>query len=250
VSWTPPGIYRNEIAETLTPAAEVLAGRAAFPDDRSDGAVLLNETVYFRGNDQLLYRVRHLIQYVREQSAVQRVASVVIRFDRERESAFLAQANSITLDGRIQPIERSAAFIQTPQRAADESSYTSQAELNVVFPNVGVGTATEVIVVVRENTPVMPRAFACVHPFGEYWPVFRQRIVFDLPKNEWAGMQMHVDPGVPEAVTAKEVRGRIRKTWTADKLPRFRYEENAPALPFCAPTLWLTTIPDWNAIAR
>jgi len=59
VSWSPPGIYRNEVDETLTHAAEVLEGRAAFPDDRSDGAVLLNETVYFRGNDQLLYRVRH-----------------------------------------------------------------------------------------------------------------------------------------------------------------------------------------------
>lgn len=250
VSRTPPALYGEKLAPLLTKCGDVLAGRSAFKEDAIGGVVLLNEDIHYRDTDGVLYRVEHRIYHAVNQSAVKNIANDVFTFDHERESIFLIEAATILPDGTRQEVEGGGAFIQTPQHAADKSLYTSSAELTVVYPNLAAGSSVESIVLIRENTPVIAGQFATVRTFGSAWPCYRHRLVVDLPTAEWAKMQLHTTlPGVPDAVTESPSQGRERRTWSKSQISRFPWEEFAPQYSFCTPTLWLTTLSDWDQVA-
>ncbi|PTY04885.1 hypothetical protein DB347_19500 [Opitutaceae bacterium EW11] len=250
VSRTPPAVYRARLEMLLTPATAALEGRKAFPEDTSGGVVLLAETVWFRDGDGTLYHVLHYIYHAVNEAAVKSVANDVFTFDKERESIFLVSARSILPDGTSQQVDPKATFIQTPQRESNSSLYTSHSELNVIYPNVAPGTSTESIVVIRENTPVIPGEFAASYIFGGGWPTYATRFVVDLPDTEWKRVNAHSSlPGIPEPKSEDAGRDRTRKIWESRLTRRVAWEESAPSLEFTTPTLRLTTLKDWDAIA-
>lgn len=250
VNRTPPEVYARSIAPLLTPLDTVLAGRSAFPAADNEGAILVSETVHFRDADGTLYRAQHYVYHALAQSAVEGMGSSIQRFDRDRETLYLVTAATILADGTRVPVEDKGAFIQTPQHEAANSLYTSQAELNLIFPSVATGTSTEVIVLVRENTAVMPGEFCLNYTFAAGWPSFRRRLVVELPADEWARMRtLATSPALPAPAEETPAPGRVRRTWTQSLAPRSHWEESAPSGEFCQPTVWLTTLPDWDKLA-
>jgi len=250
VNRTPPAVYSEQIAPQFTRPDTVATARAALPGDEQDGLVLLSETIHFRDADGILYRAYHHVYHAIGQSAVESLANSIYSFDRERESIFLIEAATILADGTRLPVESKGAFIQTPQHEAENSLYTSQAELNLIFPQVAPGATTEAIVLIRENTPLMPGEFCTHHVFASGWPVHRRNIVVELPDSDWARMQtLATADSIAEPRVETPAPGRTRRTWTHSLAPRSRWEESAPSGSYCQPTLWLTTIPDWDHVA-
>lgn len=251
VNRTPPPVYQEQFASLLTPLSAVLPGREAFPDNKTGAIVLLSEGFRYRDASGTDYRLLHTIFHATSQAGVESLSSDTFDFDRERESIFLIDAATILPDGTRQSIEAKGAFIQTPQHEAENSLYTSQAELRLVYPKATVGATTEVIVLVRENIPVMPGEFAVSRIFGSGWPVFLHRFVVDLPDTDWA--RIHSDgttAGVPDPAVETSAPGRERRTWTRQRVPAIPWENYSPPLAFRAPTLWLTTLRSWDDLAK
>ena len=250
VSRTPPPVYAEHIAGLLTPLDDVLPGRDAFPDDKEGGIVLLFEKVVFQGEDGLFYRLFHVVHHAVDQAGVEPLGKDVFSYDREREDIFLIDAASISPSGERMPVESKGAFIQTPQHEAENSLYTSQAELTVIYPRVAPGSVTEAVVLIRENQPVMPGEFALSHSFARGWPAHRQRLVIDLPESALARVKAVTSGfGVPEPRSERYAPGRERRIWERTGAVRVRWEENAPQFEFRAPTLWLSTLDSWDAVA-
>lgn len=250
VSRTPPPVYRGHLAAQLTPVDQVLPGRTAFPENKTGGITLLSERVFYRDGDGTTYRLLHFVYHAVDQSAVKSVSTDTFTFDRDREEIFLIDAATLLADGQRQPVEARGAFIQTPQYEASNSLYTSEAELQIVYPNVAPGATTEVIVLVRENIPVMPGQFAAVATYGGGWPTYRHRLVLDFPGDALARVRaLATGAGVPEPAADPYAAGRERRAWTRERVPSVAWEENGPQWAFRAPTLWLTTLDSWDAIA-
>jgi transglutaminase-like putative cysteine protease len=251
VDRNPPPVFARSIAGLLTRFDDVKAGQSAFPPGDHDEVVLVSETVHFRDADGTRYWVRHQIYLATAASAVERLGSLVYSFDRERESIFLVDAATILPDGQRRPVTDKGAFIQTPQHEAENSLYTSQAELNLVFPNVAPGAATEATVLVRENVPVMPGEFCSDFTFIASRPTFLRRLVVDLPADDWPRVHALNSGGtVADPLTEPYAAGRVRKTWEKRLMPMSLWEESSPSYEFRAPTLWLTTLNSWDDIAR
>jgi hypothetical protein len=250
VNRTPPAVYAERIAPLFTRPDTVATARAALPSDEQDGLVLLSETIHFRDADGILYRAYHHVYHAIGQSAVESLANSIYSYDRERESLFLIEATTVLADGTRLPVETKGAFIQTPQHEAENSLYTSQAELNLIFPQVAPGATTEAIVLIRENTPLMPGEFCAHHVFASGWPIHRRNVVVELPDVDWTRMRTQATAdSIAEPRVETPVPGRTRRTWTQSLAPRSRWEESAPSGSYCQPTLWLSTIPDWDHVA-
>lgn len=250
VSRTPPRIYSEQLATQLTPVEDVLAGRQAFPDSKSGGINLLTEKIVFRESDGLTYRLIHTVYHASDQSGVETIGSDTFTYDWEREEIFLIEAATILPDGQRQPVEAKGTFIQTPQRQANDSLYTSQAELRIVYPNASIGSSTEAIVLIRENIPVMPREFAAIHTYSASWPTYRDRLVLDFPAAELARVRsIATGSGVPEPRVDAYAPGRERRTWERDRLSEIAWEESGPRWEFRGPTLWLTTLASWDLVS-
>ncbi len=251
VERTPPALYQEHLAGLLTPLAEVLPGKTAFPTDTTGGIVLLAEAFRYRDDAGLNYKLYHSIDHAVSQAGVESLSTDTFSFDRERESIFLIEAATILPDGTRQPVEAKGAFIQTPQHEAENALYTSEAQLRVIYPNVAPGAITEVVVLIRENVPVMPGEFAASRTFGAGWPVYLNRFVVDLPADYWRRVSDGgTAPGVPTPTIETPVPGRERRTWVARNTPATHWEYYAPSYEFRAPTLWLTTLRSWDDLAR
>ena len=247
-----PSIY-EKLSPLLTPADQVLKEWRERGKDEvtSGGVVLLSESVTYRDEAGVNYRLVHTIYHAVDQSAVEGLSTDHVSFDRDRESLFLIEAATISADGTRQAVDAKGTFIQTPQREADAALYTSTAELAVIYPQVAPGVSTELVVLIRENVPVMPGEFASYRTFGSVWPTRLRRFVFDLPTSDWERVNMHQSGGVvPTVVAEKYEAGRERRTWSVSGMKALANEEATPEFRFLVPTLWLTTVKDWDAIAR
>lgn len=251
VSRSPPDAYTRAIAPLLTPLSAVEAGRTEFAPADADGVTLLSEFFHFRDTDGTLYRAQHFVLHARAASAVSSLANAIHRFDQERESIFLVEATTILPDGTRIPVAASGAFIQSPQNQSASSLYTSQAELNVIFGQVSPGAMTEIVIVIRENVPVMRNEFATHQTFVAGWPIYRQILSVDLPAAEWDRVRILTTGGsLPEPVSVGTEAGRKRLVWQGDRQPRALWEESAPSSEYIHPTVWLTTLPDWDSVAK
>lgn len=249
VSRTSPDVFNEKIAGLLTPIEQVLSTRDAFKETSSHGVKLLDEYVRFRDNDGIDYVVFHDVYLARTSEAKDVMANRIYTFDHERASIFLVTAATVNSNGERQPLDDRVAFIQTPQREAENGLYTSRQELNLIFPNIVPGSVTEAIVVIREDKPVFPGEFATLHTFSAGWPTVRSRFVADLPSGfaQQVGI-FESSPKVPPKVVETE-GNRTRWTWTRENIDDTKWEESAPALEFREPTVWLSSIDSWDRIA-
>ncbi|HLP24565.1 MAG TPA: DUF3857 domain-containing protein, partial [Acidobacteriota bacterium] len=248
VSRKPPAIYAKQIAPLLTPLEKALAARTAFPDAKTNGIVLLDETVHFRDDAGVNYVVFHDISLARSNAAEKVMGNRVYSFDREHDSVFLISAATIGPDGKRQELGERAAFIQSPQREADNGLYTSEQELNLIFPNIAAGAVTEAIVLIREDKPVFPGQFATSYPFALGWPVAQFRLVADFPADFMA--RVHTVKSTEQAPEPQiqKLGKRTRHTWSRELVKEIDWEASGPELRFRAPTVWLSTIDSWDEV--
>lgn len=246
-----PVVYTEHIAPLLTPLAEVYAPGQEVPATESNVSILLSEIVHFEADDGLFYRAYHDVFYAHNDAAQSSLGSRTYAYDRDRESLFLVAAATVRSDGERQPVRPDSAFLQAPQYQAAQDLYTSTEELSLVFPSVQAGAVTESIVLVRENRPVWSGQFVTHRTFGAYWPLRRSRLVIDCTPATAARLHAEVSAtGVITSTRETPAADRVRQTWQATNRPELHWEEEAPALEFVAPTLWVSTLDSWDEVAR
>jgi hypothetical protein len=249
VARTAPPLFAEKIAPLLTPLNEILARRDAFPDTREHGIILLDETIHFRGDDGHNYVVYQDAYLARTETASEVMGNRVYSYDREHDSIFLVEAATIQPNGERQSLDDRAAFLQSPQREAEAGLYTSDQELNLIFPNIRPGSVTHMIVVIRENREVFPGEFASRYTFGSGWPTARARVALDFPADYLARIRIVESGGTTPQPAITTSPGRERREWTRESLLETDWEESAPPIRFRAPSLWFSSIDSWDGVA-
>ena len=233
----------------MTSTADALKGRDSFPDTKEHGVILLDETVHYRDTEGRNYIVYHDVYLARTDAAQEVMGNRVYTYDREHDSIFLISAATLLPNGTRQELTDRAAFIQSPQREAENGLYTSQQELNLIFPNISAGAVTDCIVVIREDKPVFPDAFATTYTFGNGWPTAKARMVVDFPSAFMTRVKQIESSGKIPAALQTVSGDRVRRVWTKTEIEKIEWEESCPPLSFRAPTLRLTTVDSWDQIA-
>jgi tetratricopeptide (TPR) repeat protein len=241
-----PALYKEKLADRLT---TLDAAKTKFPKDlgaEDGGVVLINEQLHYLHDDASRLSVEHRIIQPVNQAGVESAARFVTGCRRTGQKMHLVEARTITPDGKFLPVQADAAFIQTPQRDADEALYSDYQELVVIFPDVKPGCQTEVIVVVETELPRIPGHFTDQEIFSYYWPTQRIRLQIDLPAPMAKKLQTSsVGTGVPE-VARVEADGRVLLTWDRKNIPGIREEHERQPVSQSGPCISLSTLQNWE----
>lgn len=246
-----PATYDAEIRPLLTEAVPLLAEVPAREAAERGGEVVLREQIVVVDERGAKVEATHSIYRAVAESGVRGLSRDVEAFNKKRTRLHLALARTIQPDGKSLPVREEAAFLQTPQRSADWDIYNDQSEMVLIYPDVKQGSATESIVV-AETEGRIPGEFTMQHVFAGGWPVRRDRLVLDVPKNLAARLRItSLGSGLPEP-KREELEGgeRVRWTWERRDIPGVRQEENRVAMDQTGPAVFLTTLPDWESFIR
>ncbi len=170
---------------------------------------------------------------------------------RKTQQIYLIAARSIQADDSVEPVAANGAFIQSPQREADDSLYSDYSELVMVFPNVKARTATESIVVLEEQAARIPGEFSAVLHFDASQAQARVRHVVELAGGVAPRLTIaQVGSGTPEVKREKIPGGKVRLTWERRMTAGRQWEWRRAPSDQVGPVVWLTTLPDWNAFGH
>ncbi len=255
VSRTPPAIYGERLEALLTPIDDVLKPAEDFEqaamDEAFGGVVLLNEVLnHIDEEGRRVQVIRYVFKALTEGGA-KAIAEDTYYYRQKTQRIHLAKAQTRTADGRTLPIKDNAAIIRVPQRDAGASLYSDDAELILVFPEVDPGSVTEAVVVIEEDRFPIAGEFCTSMSWGARWPILTKRRLIDVPtKMEKRLRAVSSSRRVP-AMQRDELEGdRVRLSWERARVGGEKYEPSSPSSKFTAPTVWLSTLPDWDAFAR
>lgn len=251
VDRSPPEIYETYFKPLLTPLDKVLDGKNAFPDDTTGGVMLLAERLdYIKENGQR-FHLYHYIDYGKTTSAASSNEEVTFSYDKEHQRIYLISARSIQEDGTIQDVEDKAAFIQSPQYEAENSLYTSENELKIIFPNVKPGTIVQSIVLKEDYEPILKEEVSGTQTFANYWPSFNKRFSLDLPQSYSSKLKINQHNSTILSPTIEQLPDqRTRYTWERHNVKSAIWEKRAPQSKFKLPSISWSTMDNWDQVAR
>jgi hypothetical protein len=251
VSRTPPPVYAEKLAPLLTPLDQVLERKDQFRSADATGAVLLDEEIDYVAEDGRIYNVEHLVYQALTEDGCEDVAKGETHFRRSDQNIYLILARTILPDGTKIPVQPNAAFIKSPQERENQGLYDDGTDLVIMFPNIDVGAITESITLTERNQFRITGEFTRRFSWNNGWPKVETRRVVDLPAALADRLKITtLGENVPAPVRSDPGEGRVSLTWTKGKQPLAQWEENMPPTFQAGPYTWITTIPDWDAIAR
>jgi transglutaminase-like putative cysteine protease len=247
-----PAIYRDELAKLLTPMAQVLDKKWPAPvaTDGEAAVTLLFEMVRRVDEKGRSAYVIHQIDRALVDGGAGATASTYW-YRKSTQRASLVVARSVQPDGSEQPVGPEAALVQSPQPQAQESLYSDDAQLVVLFPHVKEQTVTEAIVVVEETEARIPGEFSTEMSFEIPQHAARMRYVVDVV--EPLATRMTIAPigqGTPEPKKERLAGGWTRWTWERSRVRKPPPEPGRAPADQVGPSVWLTTLADWNGVAR
>jgi transglutaminase-like putative cysteine protease len=247
VSRTPPELYAQTIQPLLTPLEPLLAQKPMEASRETGGEIVLYERVVQLQEDGRRLAASHWVSRAVTEAGTTALERDVNTFHRRRQKVSLAVAHTIAPDGKRLPVRDDAAFLQTPQRSADDSLYDDHAEAVVVFPDVKQGSATELVLVEEDITPRIPGQFTGIAAVSALWPAALLRQVLELPRAMADRLSITTLGGVPE-VRREEVEGgaRVRFTWEVRQVPAEPREQGRPTITQTGPCIFLTTLRSWE----
>ncbi len=247
LSRTPPESFAQTIQPLLTPVEPLLAQPPAEPARETGGEILLYERVVQVQEDGRRLAAAHWVSRAVTEAGTRALEREVNSYHKRRQRVSLPLAHTIAPDGKRLPVRDDAAFLQTPQRGADDSIYDDQAEAVIVFPDVKPGSATEMIFLEEDLTPRIPGQFTGIGALSAWWPVSQMRQVVELPRAMADRLTITTLGRVPE-VKREEVAGgaRVRFTWEARAVPADVREPGRPLYTQTGPCIFLTTLRNWE----
>lgn len=235
--------------DRLTPLEEVIDGQNSFPDTKESGVILLRETFWYVGEDDVRYAVHHDVYKTLTESGVESVSKDSFKYRKSNEEIFLISAQTVQEDGTVTPIKENAAFIQSPQEGSDSDLYSDFNELVLIFPDVRVGSITESIVVERNAKPLVPGEFTRNLYFQSGWPIYKMRRVVMLPEQLADRVESHaIGLAVAERQETR-ADGRVEWTYVKRDINDVDWEVNREPFQQTGPVIRLTSFDSWDGVA-
>ncbi len=247
----PPAIYREKLTTYLTPLEEILRLASSAKVTDQDGVILLDEELHYIDDTGRRYLIEHRAYKALTDGGAKEVAEDLFNYRKTNQKIYLVEAQTILPDGRRMPVRPEAAILQSPQRQADYALYDDQGELRLIFPDVKPGSITEAIVLIEESRFRVPGEFTAAFSWAYGWPIQRLRRIIEGPKALTARLKRTVTGlGVPEPEVQELAPDRVRQTWQSENIHATTYEKERAPIRQTGPMLWLTTLPDWDALVR
>jgi transglutaminase-like putative cysteine protease len=251
ISREAPPLYREQLAELLTPLDQVLKADLKDLETKAAGCTRLEEHIYSVDTGGRRMMVRQIVRKTLTEAGARWNAEETFTFRKKEQKFYLLRAETIDADGTVQPVKENAVLVQSPQRQAQYALYDDQAEVRIIFPNVKPGSFTHVIVVTEDLKARMPGEFTETIAWSSSWPIGKVRYLIDLPEQLAARLQINtVGNGVPVPGRQNRPGKRLRLTFLKEKIPPMRDDvQPAPATQI-GPCVHLSTVADWNAVGR
>ena len=249
VSYQPPPIYGQKLAALLTPLEDVLQAQGTMKPVSAHQAILLEEEVKYVEDSGRRYSVFHRICKALDATGAKAIAESVHSFHKTGEKIHLVLAQTILPDGSRIPVQPSAAILQSLQQEADV--YDDQGQLRLIFSSAKPDAITEFILVVDESQSIIPGELTDFFSWGRFWPIQKIHYVYDVPASVAQRLKITtLGDGVPAPERTEPATDRVRLTWRGAAIAPMPEEPNGPPLSQTGPCFWLTTVPDWNSLAR
>lgn len=249
LSRRPPPVYEQKLKALLTPLETVLQRRGDYKTTGNDGMILLDETVIHAHPDGRRVIVHHLIYEALNESGAGMIGEEIFGFRTLDQRIHLVEAATLPPQGRALAVGDGSIIMESPQSDSSESVYGDRGQMRIIFPAVKPGTLTRMVVVIEELENHMPGHFAAWESWGAFWPIRQARTVLHLPEEiESRLRETRHGAGVPERVTGGAAKNWV--TWTYDKqrIGPDRPEHGRPPKNQTGPTVFLTTVPDWETL--
>lgn len=247
----PPAIYAEKLEPLLTPIEEVLKNRNIYTSKDGAGVILLDEEIDYVDEEGRHYNVEHMVYGALTEAGIEGLAQDTYSFRRAYDKIYLIEAQTILADGSRREVQGNAAFLKSPQYDANNALYDDGGELIVMFPNVGVGTITEAIVLTEQEKPLIPGEFTRRFAWRSSWPKVKVRRLFDLPTNVAERLKITTrGENLPSLQRENLPGNRTRLIWEKDKDAADHWEENRPPIYQVGPYVWLSTMSTWEPVAK
>ena len=204
----------------LTPRQTVLATRdKSFKSGAEPVVILLEEKVRCVDAAGRECTAFHQIALACDDDGAARLAKLTRAFRKSNQKMFLVSACSIQPGGEVQQVADQAAFFQATQRESDVSLYSDYTELTVLFPSMRSGTIREMVIVIEDQTSIVPGEFTGVLAMAGPAPIGRMRNLIELEEPLARRLKI-TDLGQTPAPARQALdKGRLRLTWSADHVP-------------------------------
>lgn len=247
LSRRPPVEYEKYIKPLLTPLKVVLDRRGDYEAQGKDGIILLDETIMYSDASGRRVWATHLIEEGANESGAQVLGEFTREFRTEDQRVHLVTAHSILPNGGRLPVEDRAVIMESPQSDAGDSLYGDRGQIRVIFSALKPGVVREVILVTEEKAARISGHFSTLENWGAYWPVRLARFVVVMPKElESRLRETRLGAGLPPVI--KEALPDGTRTWSyvKERLAPDYAEGGRPPPDQSGPTLFFTTLPDWE----
>ncbi len=252
VSRQPPAIYEEVIAPRLTPLAPILeeAAPESEADDGESGSVLLQEDYAYVLPDGRVVTANHWILKAREEPGIETLASREFGYRRSTQKIHVAVARTIQPDGRIVLVDDKAIIPQSHQEGSADDIYSDRAQLTVIFPEVKVGSVTQVIIVREDTEAIAKGAFMAQFTWSHGWPMRHMRRWVDLPPRLAGKLRATTRGQVPDPKVLVSGSGRVRYGWHLDYMDGVTQEDSSPGSLLTGPSVALSTWQNWGALGQ
>jgi hypothetical protein len=234
----------------LTPVEAVLPGCDIFPESDEGGVVLLSERLVSAEDDGSLLSVYHSVSYTRNEAGVPYNERDTFTFDGTRQSIHLIEAYTLDEQGRRTDVADNAVFIHSPQNGASKSLYTSDEEMVIIFPGVRKGVVTVATIALVTHRSVIDGQFTTNRFWIYGWPLFRNRLLIDLPRSMRDRLSFINTSSAVPAMTESDMEGGRGASNGSRRLSTGVTEKQRACLGITVPTVWISTMPDWNALSN
>lgn len=247
----PPAIYEEKLKPLLTPIEEVLKNRDIYTSKDGSGVILLDEEIDYVDEEGRHYNVEHMVYGALTEAGIEGLAQDTYSFRRAYDKIYLIEAHTILADGSRREVQGNAAFLKSPQYDANNALYDDGGELIVMFPNVGLGTITEAIVLTEQEKPLIPGEFTRRFAWRSSWPKVKVRRLVDLPTGVAERLKITTrGENLPTMQRENLPGNRTRFIWEKDKDAAEHWEENRPPIFQSGPYVWLSTMSTWEPVAK
>jgi tetratricopeptide (TPR) repeat protein len=247
VSRKPPTLFKEKLADLLTPLDTVLAREKDFPVKDRDGVILLDEDLIYTDEAGTRVMVHHVVEKALNESGVASLAEDTHSYRTLDQRIHLVLARTILPDGKELPVANEAAFLESPQSGAADSVYGDRGQLRVIYSGMRPGAIRESIVVVEETAARIPGHFSASMYWAAYWPMRLSRTVVLMPQSVADRLKVtNLGAGVPAPESAPWAAGWRRMTWARERITAQPYEAAAPPATQTGPVTMVTTLPDWD----
>ncbi|SDT97578.1 Transglutaminase-like superfamily protein [Verrucomicrobium sp. GAS474] len=216
----------------------------------ADATVLLEEVLTYVNEDGSRVSAYHSVYKAWNDAGAKAIAQGSFTYKKKFQRAYLVSAQTIQPDKMRTAVTSDAVFVKTPQNEIADSIYNDQLDLVTVYSNIKPGSITESLIVLEDTEPRIPGEYSQTFTWKGSWPEYLQRLVVDLPSTYSKRLTItNLGQAIPTPAKVEAGAGRQQLTWEKLETAADPWSETRAPSYQIGPTLWLSTLKDWDTFA-